>query len=70
MKCQNCKDKYDARKIQKLNTWSLCAHCREHWERKLKERAEDILYPPPKGIVSVAELEAHYARIRPIYPKG
>lgn len=64
MKCQNCKAKYDEKKIPKLNDWSLCAHCREHWARKLKERAEDILYPPPKGIVSVAQLEAHYDALK------
>lgn len=68
MKCQNCKDKFDETKIPKLNDRSLCAHCRDHWARKLKEREEDILYPPPKGIVP--ELEAHYARIRPIHRKG
>lgn len=64
MKCQNCKNKYDEKKIPKLNTWSLCAHCREHWVRKLKERDEDLLYPPPEGIVTFAELDAHYEALK------
>ena len=70
MKCQNCKAKYDEKKIPKLNDWPLCAHCREHWERKLKERAEDRFYPPPEGIVTIAELDAHYEWMKDQEAKG
>lgn len=60
MECQSCKDKFDPKQVPKLNTWSLCPHCREYWAWRSEARAKDDLHPPPEGIVTLAELVAHY----------